>query len=287
MIHPRACIFSFLLIISITACKNNADQNASQKDTSVTSTDTTAKVSDTLVYEDCYEKFFQGLGKVNDSGDVMLTLKNGSKVTFKSFAETDMAGRYARYGVKSLDNDTTPELVVYNYTGGAHCCDEIHIFSRQGADYSFKAKLFGGFVCIDPATNIFTYSLNETLGYFFACYACGFSDSTSGFKTIREIQLRYAQGKLELVPYDAATGKQLIRNLEILNKHGYEELEGLMDNGWRKEFAMNFAVWHYNNGKNWNKTKKIYDKYYTFKDATGVWKELYTSLKDAGKESSL
>ncbi len=284
----RSYILYFLILLSVVACNDNGKQQVPVIDSTTLQMDSIAKAPDSLVYADCYEKFFQGLQTLNDSAHVVLTLRNGKKVKFAHFAANDMGGKYARYGIKSLDGDTIPELIMYNYTGGAHCCDELYIFGREKEGYVYKSRLFGGFVCIDPATNVFTFSLNETLGYFFSCYACGFSDSTTDFKTIREIELQYAGGRLQLKRYDSATEKQLFRNLEVLKKHGYQEIEGeLMDNGWRKEFAMNFAVWHYNNGKNWNSTKTIFDKYYSFPDSVSVWKEFYTSLRDTEKESSL
>jgi hypothetical protein len=60
----------------------------------------------------------------------------------------------------------------------------------------------------------------------------------------------------------------------------------MMDNGWRKEFAMNLAVWHYNHGKDWDGTKKLFDQYYVFEDADKVWNEFYHTLKESEKENS-
>lgn len=278
-------ILPFLAILAVASCNNNTtDKKASQADSLATTTD---RNDDSLVYEDCYEKFFKGGAPFADSGKVLLTLKNGSPVTLKQFFAEDSSSKYSRYTLKSIDNDTIPELITYNYTGGAHCCDEITIFSRDTKGYRFRAKLYGGFACIDPVTNIFTYSLNETLGYFFGCYACGFSDSAKGFTTLREIHLRYNNGKFEIQPYSADDQKKLLHNLQILHDHGYEELQdGMMDSGWRKELAMNIAVWHYNNGKNWKETQKLFDQYYTFKDAAKVWKEFYGTLHDAEKQNS-
>lgn len=278
----------FLLILVLVSCNNNTtDKKASQEDSMAMSKDS-LHTGDSLVYEDCYEKFFKSGTPVGDSNKIILTLKNGSPITLGKFFSGENASKYARSIIKSIDNDTIPELVTYNYTGGAHCCDEITVFAKDKKGYNFKAKLYGGFVCIDPATNLFTYSFNETLGYFFGCYACGFSDSANGFTTLREIQLRYNNGKFELQRYSPEEEKKLLHNLQVLHDHGYEEIQdGMMDNGWRKEFAMNFAVWHYNNGKNWDATKKLFDQYYTFKDAAKVWKEFYATLKDAEKQSTI
>lgn len=280
-------LIPFLSILVLASCNNNGDKKASNTDSLALSADST-RAGDSLVYEDCYEKFFKSETQLTDSNSITLILKNGSPVTLGKFFSGENTSKYARSIVKSIDNDTIPELITYNYTGGAHCCDEITVFSKEKNGYKFKARLYGGFVCADPATNVFTYSFNETLGYFFGCYACGFSDSAQGFTTLREIQLRYAKGKFEIQRYSAEEEKQLLHNLQVLQQHGYEDLQdGMMDSGLRKEFAMNFAVWHYNNGKNWDATKKLFDQYYTFKDADKVWREFYGTLKDAEKQSSI
>ena len=281
-------LLPFLSILALLSCNDNGtDQKASQVDSLALSKDS-ARTDDSLVYEDCYEKFFDGGLHPVDSNKVMLTLKNGDRVTLAQFFRDKNSPAFARCISKSIDNDTIPELIMSSYTGGAHCCDEINIFAKDKNDYTFKAKLYGGFVCIDPATNVFTYSFNETLGYFFGCYACGFSDSTKDFTTLREIALRYVKGKFEVQRYSAETEKKLLHNLQLLHEHGYEDVEdGLMDSGWRKEFAMNFAVWHYNNGKSWAATKKLFDQYYTFKDAAKIWKEFSSTLKDAEKQSTI
>lgn len=285
---PLYRLLPFLSILALVSCNNNPDKKVSPADSLHLSKDSTHNNSDSVVYEDCYEKFFKGGTQFTDSDKVMLTLKNGSQVSLKKFFSGENASKYARCTLKSIDGDTIPELVIYDYTGGAHCCDEIEVFAKDKKGYNFKAKLFGGFACVDSSTDIFTWSFNETLGYFFGCYACGFSDSVHGFSTIRELQLRYVNGKFEVQHYAAADEKQLIHNLEVLQQHGYEDLQdGMMDSGWRKEFAMNFAVWHYNNGKNWDTTKKLFDKYYTFKDSVKVWKEFYSTLKDAEKQNSI
>jgi hypothetical protein len=142
-------------------------------------------------------------------------------------------------------------------------------------------------VCIDPQTNIFSFSFTESLGYFFSCYSCVYRDSTDQYRLIREIELRFHNGQFVVVPYNADIEKQLQTNLALLKEHGYVELDaGLMDNGWRKEYAMNLAVWHFNHGKNWDATKKLFNQYYTFKDADKIWREFYNVINEAGKENS-
>ena len=127
----------------------------------------------------------------------------------------------------------------------------------------------------------------ETLGYFFSCYACIYRDSAVEYRPLRETELRFYDGNFAVVPYNADVEKQVETNLNLLKNHGFVELDGgLMDNGWRKEYAMNLAVWHFNHGKNWEATQKLFAQYYPFKDASNVWAEFTRSLKAAEKENS-
>lgn len=281
-------VISFFLVVITTGCKYKADKQA---DDNVD--DSTQIVKDSVVnredlaFENCYENFFTELPKFKDSNSAFLLLKNGKKLTLTQFFRNEYMSPVSQYGRKDLDGDGIMELIIYNNTGGAHCCDEYYIFKQNNNDvFDFGAHIVSGQACIDAKTNIFTYSFSETLGYFFACYACGFQDSSGAFKIMREMRLQYRDSKLEIIPYDSTEEKQNLRNLDILQRHGFEKVEGLMDNGWRKEFAMNFAVWHYNHGKNWKSTKKLFDKYYNFKDAVKVWNEFYNILRDTEKENS-
>jgi hypothetical protein len=282
--------FFFFLLLSqlISFCNNNQSKQAAQlADTVETPAapgiDTASADDD---YQDCNYRFFSFVPKSADTTDMRLKLSNGHEVDWQQFQNDELMSSQVRWGTTNLNNDTVTELLVLNYTGGAHCCDEVYVFEKQPGYYVQKAKLFGGFICIDPASNLFTFSFNEALGYFFACYACGFADSTGRFEVIREIELRYDNGRFVVVPYLPDTEKQLFQNLELLAAHKYEHMEeGLMDSGWRKEFAMNIAVWHYNHGKNWTATKALFDKYYEFKDAARVWKELRNTLQEMEREN--
>lgn len=284
-------LFFFFLLLSqlISSCNNNQHRQAAHlADTNNT---TTAPGIDTALtseegYEDCNNRFFSLSPRLADTANMRLKLTNGHEVNWHQFQNDELMSSQVRWATTNLNNDTARELLVLNYTGGAHCCDEVYVFEKQPAFYVQKAKLFGGFICIDAASKLFTFSFNEALGYFFACYACGFADSNGRFKVIREIELRYDDGRFVVVPYLPDTEKQLYQNLDLLAAHKYEHMEeGLMDSGWRKEFAMNFAVWHYNHGKNWVSTKALFDKYYKFKDAARVWKEFRNTLLEMEREN--
>jgi hypothetical protein len=285
-------LFCFLIFISqlISFCNNNQDKQVTPRKDTVKNNNPvdTAVAVETMIYDDCNDEFFSQTSKSIDTSALKVKLKNGHRYTWKEFVNDELMSSQVSWGLKDLDNDSLDELVVFNYTGGAHCCNELYIFKKAGAEYIQKGKLFAGFECIDAQSNMISYSLNESLGYFFGCYACGFTDETGTFKTIREIELRYDHGRFVTVPYSAERENQLFQNLEVLGKHKYEDMEeGLMDSGWRKEFAMNFAVWHYNHGKNWRATKELFDKYYKFKDAPRVWKEFRYTLREMEKDSDL
>jgi hypothetical protein len=274
----------FFLALAATGCTGTADKQAGDK----AGDSVVAETPDEMLFdESCYNNFFTGLPKFKDSLSALLLLESGKKATLTQFFRDEYMSTMAQYGTKDLDGDGTIELVIYNNTGGAHCCDEYYIFQQKAkSEFRYQGQLVSGQVCVDAATNIFTYSFTETYGYFFGCYACTFQDSTGVFKSMREIQLRFSKNKFEVVPYDTAAEKQNILNLQVLYDHGYEELEGMMDNGLRKEFAMNFAVWHFNHGQDWKKTKKLFDQYYHFNDAVKIWMEFYNILKEVSQQNS-
>ncbi|MBE7172764.1 MAG: hypothetical protein INR73_19470 [Williamsia sp.] len=283
---PLKVLCCLLLVSFFLIDCNNADKTSASAGGDSAEAEKDSVVSEEFAYANCYENFFKGLPKWKDSAAVSLQLQSGQRVTVAQFFTDEFMGPSSRYGEKDLDGDGTTELVIYNNTGGAHCCDDYTVFQKNNdKEYGFKAHLAGS-ICIDAVTNHFTFSFNEMLGYFFGCYACGFDDSTSAFRTMREIELKYNGGKLEPVPYDAAAEKQNITNLEALQKHGFEKMEDMMDNGWRKEFAMNAAVWHYNHGKEWAATEKLFRQYYTFPDIEKIWTEFHTLLSEASKDNT-
>ena len=271
-----------LALIALSGCHNTDTRSAA-------SDATTAKDSlstEPMAYENCYQNFFKGLPTFKDSASASLQLQNGQQVSMTRFFRDEFMSQNSEYGEKDLDGDGTIELILYNNTGGAHCCDEYYIFQRTGdRNFAFRSRITGS-ACVDASTNLFSFSFSEMLGYFFGCYACRFNDSTGAFKSLQEIALKYNKDHLEVVPYEAGAEKQNLANLETLQKHGYEKMEDLMDNGWRKDYAMNFAVWHYNHGKNWNSTRQLFRKYYTFPDAQKIWDEFQTTLTEAEKDNT-
>ena len=158
-------------------------------------------------------------------------------------AQTDSMDSYIEYTFADLDNDGKKELLIYNYTGGAHCCDEIYIFT-------------------------------ESFGYFFTCFACGFTDTTDGAPIyVDNITLKYNKGKVTVLPGDAELKSVINDNLGKLCEQPYVKLDSEipMDEGLRKEVAMNLVVYYYSFGRNLAATQQLFNKYYKYPDAKKIW----------------
>ncbi|MEO7924419.1 MAG: hypothetical protein ABIR30_12135 [Chitinophagaceae bacterium] len=253
---------------------------------------------------DCTEHFFSRTEKIASPSQISLLLKNQKTVKLGTFLLSihSKSGEYINapstaelpdlqeYGLIDLDKDGKKELLISNYTGGAHCCDELYIFKNIGPNkYQYAAKTFAGDVCISDY-NEFTYNFNQQLGYFFTCFACGYTDTSDAAPVeLRGIILTYRKGKLVPVPGDQELRSIINDNLGKLGEQPYEKLEdaAAQDNGLRKEFAMNLAVFYYSFGKNLAETKKLFMKYYKFPDAQKVWAEFVKQLQYIQKSSDI
>lgn len=223
--------------------------------------------------------FFQEGKKTKTPGKVILQLKDRKIKSLAAFLKSLGNGEagemeYADYAFADLDKDGRQELLVSNFTGGAHCCDEIYIFKNTAPDkYQHVAKLFAGNTLITKERT-FVYDFQEQFGYFFTCFACGYEDTTdAGPLPNSTITIRYRKGKMEVIPGNADL-KALVRdNLEKLGEQPYQPLEDdiAQDNGLRKEMAFNLAVFYYSFGRNLTETQQLFFRYYKHTDAKKVW----------------
>ena len=237
---------------------------------------------------DCTTSFFERSERVESMGKTFLTLKNGKTVTMLSFFKTYAMGMAAQHGVTDLDGDGKKELVIYDFSGGAHCCDEIFIFRNTGpSKYQQVAKLFAGNTCI-TGDNDFVFDFYESFGYFFTCYACSYEDTAETAPVhVDHVKFRYSKNKLMIVPPEKEFRSQINDNLSKLGEQPYKALEDDMaqDNGQRKEFAMNLAVYYYSYGKNMVETQKLFNKYYRFPDAKKVWAAFVKQIQNINKQN--
>ena len=198
-------------------------------------------------------------------------------------------GEESQYGLADLDNDGKKELVIYNYSGGAHCCDQFFFFKNiEPNKYQLTAKTFAGNVCIN-GNNEILFSFYEQFGYFFTFYACAYENTSDvAPQPVAEIKLRYNNGKLSVIPGNRELKSMINDNLGKLGEQPYQKLESDIDqdNGLRKEVAFNLAAFYYSFGKNVIATKKLFDRYYKFPDAKKVWTEFFKILNQIKRDNS-
>ncbi len=243
--------------------------------------------TDTSKPTDPTTDFFQQGEKITATDKVSLVMLNKRMIKLGSFLKS-AAMENADHVLADLDNDGRKELLISNFTGGAHCCDEIYIFKNlTPTKYQQVAKLFAGQTLI-TRNNEFIYSFGEHLGYFFTCYACGYSDTSDAAPIeIRSIALQYSKGKMVIMPGNQELRSIINDNLGKLGELPYEELEEdiAQDNGLRKEFAMNLAVFYYSFGRNLAATQALFNKYYKYPDAKKVWQAFAKQLQYIRKEN--
>jgi len=231
--------------------------------------------------EDLLAIYFQKGEKVKDANKLFLITKMRKTMSLSAYLN-DPDKMYPDYILDDLDNDGKKELLITNYTGGAHCCDELFIFKNTGPNkYQQAAKLFGGHTTITNQKE-FVFGFYEPFGYFFTCYACEYTDTTDEAPVeVRTITLQYKNGRLKPVPGDNELKNTITDNLGKLGEQSYMPLdkENDFDEGLRKEFAMNLAVYYFSFGKNLPATMQLFNKYYKFPDAKKVWTEFVKHIE--------
>jgi hypothetical protein len=229
--------------------------------------------------------FFQEAEKTKTPDKTILITKTKKALSLKKFLNTLNGGimdapLYADHGFTDLDGDGKKELLIWNFTGGAHCCDEIYIFKNIAANkYQHAAKMFAGHTVINEK-NEFEYNLNENFGYFFTCYACGYADKSDAAPIdVSSIPLRYKAGKLVAIPGDAELKSIINDNLAKLGEQPFVKVNNAdFDEGLRKEFAFNLARYYYSFSKSMAATQQLFNKYYKYPDAKKVWASFVKQL---------
>ena len=227
--------------------------------------------------------FFQNNERLTTEAVKKISVVTKSKklTTLATFLKGQSMMDYPDVVLADLDKDGKKELLIYNFTGGAHCCDEIYIFKNIAPNrYQHVVKLFGGHTIITK-DNEFEFSFDESFGYFFTCYACGYEDTSDAAPIpLRRISMKYNNGKVTVAPGDGELKNIINDNLGKLGELPYEKLEDevAMDNGLRKGFAMNLAVFYYSFGRSLATTQQLFNKYYKYPDAKKVWTAFIKNL---------
>ncbi|MBI3139189.1 MAG: hypothetical protein HYZ15_11430 [Sphingobacteriales bacterium] len=237
--------------------------------------------------------FFREGEKSKSPGKILLMLKDGKtrslSALMKRFApDENTPSLYADHVFCDMDNDGKKELLISNFTGGAHCCDEIYVFTYMApGKYRQTVKLFAGNTIITKEKE-FIYDFHEQFGYFFTCFACGYEDSTDvAPQHISTILLRYHKGKMKVQPGDPELKTLILDNLDKLGEQPYQPLEEdiAQDNGLRKEIALNLVVYYYSFGKNLAGTLQLFYKYYRHPDVKTTWAAFVKQLQYLQQEN--
>jgi hypothetical protein len=223
--------------------------------------------------------------------NAIILLVNKKQQTLTRYLKENVEGLEHRLALKDLDSDGKAELVIYNFTGGAHCCDEFYFFKNAGTNrFAPAAKLFAGSTCVMGTS--FLYDFAETFGYFYSCYACALEEKKNkkgdAFERLANISLKYKGGKLVIEPGDAQLKEKLLRNLRYIKSLGWDGgvKEGEFDDGRRKALAQTLAVYYFSFGKNLNNTKAVFTTYYPHKDGPVLWKEFSATLASLQSQNS-
>lgn len=243
---------------------------------------------DSVLEKECAQRYFEMAEQILSPEKIIVVTKARRTMKLPAFKKVTGMGERSMECLADLDRDGKPELLIWNYTGGAHCCDELYIFRNMGPDkYQYAAKTFSGNVCIADNQSIF-FDFYEYFGYFFACYACAYTDTSETAPIpVHNIELRYRNGKLTVVPGEKDFRLVIMDNLEKLSEQPYRKPDPTTehDNGLRKEYALNLAVYYYSFGKNMTALKRLFDKYYRFPDAGIVWIRFVQILNQIKKEN--
>ncbi|HEU4901389.1 MAG TPA: hypothetical protein VFT06_01325 [Flavisolibacter sp.] len=239
---------------------------------------------------DCYESFFNTAAKLKNTATVKLLI-NKKLQPLSHYLDTEVEGIERRLGLKDLDGDGKAELIIYNFTGGAHCCDEWYFFKNIGPSrYAPAARLFAGNTCISGNTFLFDFA--ESFGYFYSCYACGLEEKKNNrgeqYERIANIGLVYKDGRLQVNPGDAALKEKLLRNLRYIRSLGWDggAKGDEFDDGRRKALAQTLAVYYFSFGKKLAETKKLFVSHYPYKDGAPLWEEFTIQLQNVEKQNS-
>ncbi len=226
--------------------------------------------------------YFQQHEKALNSPKIILVLKNGKNTSLDKFMKS--LGPSADDALSDLDHDGKKELLVYNNTGAPHCCDEIYIFRNTGTNkYQQAVKLLGGNTVITDK-NEFVFDFTEIFGYFFTCYNCNYTDTSDAAPVeISSVDMSYAKGKMILATGDSDLRHTIYDNLAKLGERPYQPVPDIasFDDGLRKAFAKNLAVYYFSFGRSQTATQELFSKYYKFPDAKKVWAAFSRLLQTA------
>lgn len=182
----------------------------------------------------------------------------------------------SNHTLTDIDNDGTPELLITYHTGGAHCCNVDHLFVlTEGGQFELVFSYIGGLYTSGNKLSLYYY---QDIGYYHSCYGCTITDKLPRQDVNAEINTIFNKGKLTQAETNPQLNESIVINLAYLSSRGIPDLdEEGWDDGSRKEIMLHMIAYHFNN-RDVEKTKALFDQYYTWSDRTARRKDLLAMI---------
>jgi hypothetical protein len=255
-------------LIFLFSCGNKADKKS----------ETGISIADTLLNK--IETIPQ-FAAITDSSKLMVIKRDGKSVTYPAYKKTfvdDASTMQPIFKWEDIDGDGNNEIIISSYTGGAHCCDVNTILNRSGETEMQEVLDFTGGTWISKDT--VSLSFFEALGYFHTCYACAIEYPKQVDPTA---YLSFKKGKFSFVPASKKMNDDIEMNLKAITAKPIPDKDAAdesgFDDGTRKAIAFNIAAYYFNNGRDIKAAQNLFDKYYTHKDKSTIWKDLDRILR--------
>lgn len=168
-----------------------------------------------------------------------------------------------------LDTDGVEELVLIEYTGGAHCCDRLTLFRAASSDtFQSVAAFTAQSVILDSSGEL---QVDITPSYFHTCYACAVTMPGPPVRSIARYRYR---GPDVVFARRKENDTLALRGLRYLSRQTVPSREEAnWDEGWRKAYATCILSYFYTTYDP-ETTKKLFDEYYHRTDREVLWREL-------------
>lgn len=216
-----------------------------------------------------------GTAPLTISRDAVLLMDEGKSIVLDKYL-SDPARTRNQYKLKDIDNDSLPELQITYHTGGAHCCNVDHLFRQASSNkYQLIFSYMGGMYMADNKLSLYFY---QDLGYYHSCYGCTITSKLPRQDVNAEINMIFDHGKLQHATTDEKLNESIHTNLSFITRRGIPAMnaDGL-DDGSRKEIMLHMMAYHFNNHDK-EKTKALFDRYYTWTDSIARWNDLETMI---------
>jgi hypothetical protein len=189
---------------------------------------------------------------------------------FKAWAKLTSRDSTATRYLLDLGNDKVPELITNYFSGGAHCCDENDIFSESSENTYKHIFHFTGNISINRSE--ITLYVYEDLGYF----KTGYARTVDTPETISpKIALIYKSNRFNYSPTNEKLNREIAENLDSLRTRGIPDINSDGDDDrTRKAYACDIVTFYFNNNRDLNMTKNLFEQYYTNSDKQEIWHQL-------------